>query len=69
MASSFSSYNNKTYRVDDIKWDKYPNHTFHGRIKGVERDISYVEYYEEVYCNSIKLSQCSGLSLKWYVTF
>lgn len=44
----FSSYNNKTYRVDDIKWDKFPNHTFHGRIKGVERDISYVEYYEEV---------------------
>nr|AIY62327.1 piwi [Fimbriaphyllia ancora] len=46
-------YNNKTYRVDDIKWDKYPNHTFHGRIKGVERDISYVEYYEEVYGKTI----------------
>lgn len=42
------SYNNKTYRIDDIKWDKYPNDTFHGRFKGEERDISYVQYYEEV---------------------
>lgn len=60
----FSSYNNKTYRVDDIKWDKFPNHTFHGRIKGVERDISYVEYYEEVCCLlKTRLSQCLGLLL------
>lgn len=44
----FPRYNNKTYRIDDIKWDVFPSHTFHGRFKGVERDISYIEYYQEV---------------------
>ncbi|KAL9980655.1 hypothetical protein ACROYT_G009266 [Oculina patagonica] len=46
-------YNNKTYRIDDIKWDVFPSHTFHGRFKGVERDISYVEYYQETYEKTI----------------
>ncbi|XP_015776705.1 PREDICTED: piwi-like protein 1 [Acropora digitifera] len=46
-------YNNKTYRIDDIKWDTHPNHTFPGRFKGVERDISYVDYYKEVYDKQI----------------
>ena len=50
----FPRYNNKTYRVDDIKWDVFPSHTFHGRFKGVERDISYVEYYREVLIISSK---------------
>ncbi|XP_020631825.1 piwi-like protein 1 isoform X2 [Orbicella faveolata] len=46
-------YNNKTYRIDDIKWDVFPSHTFHGRFKGVERDISYIEYYQETYERTI----------------
>ena len=41
-------YNNKTYRIDDINWEIFPTNTFHGRFKGVERDITYVEYYQEV---------------------
>ena len=44
----FSRYNNKTYRIDDINWEVFPSHTFHGRFKGVERDISYRDYYLEV---------------------
>ena len=41
-------YNNKTYRIDDIKWDKFPTDTFHLRMKGEESDISFVEYYQKV---------------------
>ncbi|XP_068681290.1 piwi-like protein 1 [Montipora foliosa] len=47
-------YNNKTYRIDDIKWDQYPSSTFKGRFKGEERDISYCQYYEEVYDKKIQ---------------
>ena len=37
-------YNNKTYRIDDIKWNVFPNHNFHGRFRGEERDISYSHF-------------------------
>lgn len=40
--SVFTRYNNRTYRVDDIAWDKTPMHTFD---KGGER-ISFVDYYK-----------------------
>lgn len=46
-------YNNKTYRIDDINWEIFPTNTFHGRFKGVERDITYVEYYQETYDKEI----------------
>lgn len=38
-------YNNKTYRVDDIEWNKKPHDTFKKR-DGTE--ISYTAYYQAV---------------------
>lgn len=39
-------YNNKTYRVDDIVWDKTPQQTFSTATGG---DISFIEYYKKSY--------------------
>lgn len=36
-------YNNKTYRIDDIAWDKTPKSTF-STYSGEE--ISFVDYYK-----------------------
>ena len=38
-------YNNKTYRIDDIDWDKNPTHTFETR----EGPITYLDYYQKSY--------------------
>lgn len=38
-------YNNKTYRIDDIDWDKNPNSTFLQR-DGTE--ITFKDYYTKV---------------------
>lgn len=38
-------YNNKTYRVDDIKWDGKPSDTFK-LYDGSE--ITFAEYYQKV---------------------
>lgn len=40
-----TQYNNKSYRVDDIDFDRNPCSTFRGK----DRDISYVEYYKVHY--------------------
>ncbi|XP_043528793.1 piwi-like protein Ago3 isoform X2 [Frieseomelitta varia] len=40
--SVFTRYNNKTYRVDDIAWDKNPTYEFE---KGTEK-ISILDYYK-----------------------
>lgn len=37
-----TEYNNKTYRVDDIKWDKTPMSTFD--MKGEQ--VTFVDYYK-----------------------
>jgi len=39
------SYNNKTYRVDDIDWNQNPNSKF---TKSDKTEISYYEYYKQV---------------------
>jgi aubergine-like protein len=39
-------YNNKTYRVDDIDWEKHPSDTFE---KADGTKITFKEYYETVY--------------------
>ena len=44
-------YNNKTYRVDDIAWDKNPSHEFEGRNG---EKISYMMYYANKYGRTIK---------------
>ena len=39
-------YNNKTYRIDDIAWDKNPQSKFQYHTG---EEMSYVEYYEKSY--------------------
>lgn len=43
-------YNNKTYRIDDIDWDKTPMDTFQTKTG----EISYVDYYKKQYGIEIK---------------
>lgn len=40
--SVLTRYNNKTYRIDDIAWDKTPKYVF---SKG-DQQISLIEYYK-----------------------
>lgn len=44
-------YNNKTYRIDEISWDKKPSDTF---PKKDGSEISYMQYYKERYQVKIK---------------
>lgn len=44
-------YNNKTYRVDDIDWDKHPTDSF---SKADGTTITFKEYYEAVYEQKVK---------------
>ena len=54
-------YNNKTYRIDDIKFDMTPMSTFKTR----DREMTYVEYYKTQYNIDIKdKSQPLLLSVK-----
>jgi len=46
-----TKYNNKTYRIDDILWDKSPSDTFPGR-DGTQ--MSYVKYYKDRYGITIR---------------
>ena len=39
-------YNNKTYRVDDIDWEKHPTDSF---AKADGSTITFKDYYEAVY--------------------
>lgn len=43
-------YNNKTYRIDDIDFDKNPQSTF----KKSDVDISYAQYYKQQYGLEVK---------------
>merc|ERR1719228_1263316 len=43
-------YNNKTYRIDEIAWDKKPTDEFEGRN---EEKITYMKYYETRYNKKI----------------
>lgn len=38
-------YNNKTYRVDDIVWDKNPQHSFECSTTG--QSMTFIEYYRQ----------------------
>ena len=40
-----SRYNNETYRIDDIDWDRNPTSTFDRRGE----QVSLVQYYQEKY--------------------
>lgn len=40
-------YNKRTYRIDDIDFDKNPMSTFH--LRKEDREITYLEYYQKRY--------------------
>ena len=44
-------YNNRTYRIDEIAWDKHPDDEFD--YKNGEK-LSYVKYYAEKYNKAIR---------------
>jgi len=44
-------YNNATYRIDEIAWDKHPTDEFEGRNN---EKISYLKYYETKYNKKIR---------------
>lgn len=39
-----TDYNNKTYRIDDIEFDKSPSHTFDTKAG----PVSFIDYYRNV---------------------
>lgn len=39
-----TAYNNKTYRIDEIDFDKSPESTF----KQKDVDVSFIQYYQQV---------------------
>jgi len=43
-------YNNSTYRIDEIAWDKHPSDEFEGRKN---EKISYLKYYADKYNKAI----------------
>ena len=45
-------YNDKTYRIDDIDFDKSPLSTFH--LRKQDRHVTYKEYYKKHYEIDIK---------------
>ena len=47
-----TGYNKRTYRLDDIAFDKNPRTTFH--LRKEDRDISYIDYYKSRYQIVIK---------------
>ena len=44
-------YNNSTYRIDEIAWDKHPTNEFEGRNN---QKIQYLKYYEDKYNKKIR---------------
>ena len=50
------SYNNKTYRIDDIDWAQNPRSTFKG-FDGSE--TTFVDYYKSVSVNVLRLGPLS----------
>ncbi|XP_072288512.1 piwi-like protein 1 [Eucyclogobius newberryi] len=56
-----TKYNNKTYRVDDIAWDRTPNNTF---TKG-DTEISFRNYFNNQY--GISIVDCNQVMLVSHV--
>ncbi|XP_026640339.1 piwi-like protein 3 [Microtus ochrogaster] len=60
----YTTYNNKTYRIDDVNWEKKPKDTFE-KFDGSR--TTYIDYYRERYKTTItELNQPLLMSLgKW----
>lgn len=46
-----TTYNKKTYRVDDVSWQVSPKSTFKMR----DETITYVDYYRKVFVNNYEM--------------
>ncbi|KAK4016032.1 hypothetical protein OUZ56_030995 [Daphnia magna] len=49
-----TGYNNKTYRIDDVDFEKNASSTFH--LRKEDRDVTYVAYYRDRYQQTIKVT-------------
>lgn len=47
-----TGYNNKTYKIDDVDFDKNAQSTFY--LRKEDRDITYEEYYKTRYQQNIR---------------
>lgn len=45
-----TDFNNKTYRIDDIRWDESPKNTFPHSTMG---DVSFADYFKNVSIRAI----------------
>lgn len=43
-----TSYNNKTYKIDEVDFSATPTSTFTVKKKGETSNVSYMDYYEKV---------------------
>lgn len=57
-----TTYNNKTYRVDDVDFDSSPKSTF---SKPDGSQISYIDYYRKKYNIKIRVMICCISHLKY----
>jgi aubergine-like protein len=44
-----TTYNNKTYKIDDINWDQNPTNTFNTK----RGDVTFIEYYKSHYEHTV----------------
>ena len=51
---AITRYNNKTYRIEDIDWERNMKHTFDKTWKkGETKTLSHVQHYQEKYQKTI----------------
>jgi len=48
-------YNRKTYRIDEIDWNRNPNCTFPKMVNGKEVQVSFLEYYQKRHRTKIQM--------------
>ena len=54
LCFQYFSYNNKTYRIDDIDWNKHPTDSFN---KADGSTVTFKDYYEESYKKPVQDDQ------------
>lgn len=57
-----TKYNNKTYRIDDVDFDKKPTDTFDTK----DGPISFIEYYQRVSANTLSFLLQKNLFVNYF---
>ncbi len=52
MSISFFRYNNRTYRIDNIEWDRHPTDQF--ELQDGKRTTVFIDYYESNYRRTVQ---------------